>query len=204
MGIQVVLFDFGGVLAEEGFRDGLREIARNNGLPPDAFFSVADRLIGESRYLTGEASESDYWKALRRETGIAGSDNELRSEILSRFILRQPVIDCVDLLRAKGLRVFLLTDQTNWLDEIDREQQCTRHFDGVYNSFRTGRSKRDERTFTALCGDLGVRPEEALFIDDNAGHVERAARSHLHTIHYTSFKDFSRKLELLTGVGCSG
>jgi len=202
MRIKVILIDFGGVLAEEGFSDGLREIARKNDRDPDEFFALADRLIAESGYLIGKASESDYWQALRRETGIAGSDAELRAEILGRFVLRRPVVACVDRLRASGFRVFLLTDQTDWLDDIDREEHCYAHVDGVYNSFRTGRSKRDERTFPAICKELGVRAGETLFIDDNAGHVERAARSHLYTIHYTSFEDFSQRLRALTGTGC--
>ncbi len=51
MGIGTVLFDFGGVVAEEGFRDGVREIGRKNGLDPDDFFSSADSLLSESRYI---------------------------------------------------------------------------------------------------------------------------------------------------------
>jgi HAD superfamily hydrolase (TIGR01509 family) len=203
MGYRAIFFDFGGVVAEEGFRDGLQEIAKKNGLAPDDFFSSADRLIGESRYLTGEASESDYWQTLRRDTGISGSDKALRREILSRFVLRQKVMECVDLLREKGFLVYMLSDQTNWLEEIDRETDLFSHFDGVYNSFRTHVSKRDERTFSTICDSLGIRTEEALFIDDNAGHIERAARSGLHTIHYTSLQDFIRKLERLTGIACS-
>lgn len=34
--IRAVLFDFGGVLAEEGFRIGLRAIARLNSLDPES------------------------------------------------------------------------------------------------------------------------------------------------------------------------
>ena len=204
MGIGTILFDFGGVVAEEGFWEGLREIGRKNGLDPDDFFSSADRLINESRYLTGGASESDYWQALRRTTGIAGSDNDLRKEILSRFALRREVLACVDLFRMKGFRVYLLSDQTNWLEEIDRESALYSHFDGVFNSFRTHLSKRNEGTFSAVCDELGIRPEDALFIDDNAGHVERAVRSRLHAILYTSMQDFSRRLQLLTGIECGG
>ncbi len=35
MVIKAVLFDFGGVLAEEGFREGLKSIGRKNGLDPE-------------------------------------------------------------------------------------------------------------------------------------------------------------------------
>jgi putative hydrolase of the HAD superfamily len=39
--INAVVFDFGGVLAEEGFMEGLKAIARKNGLNPDEFFKIA-------------------------------------------------------------------------------------------------------------------------------------------------------------------
>ncbi len=202
MAISVVLFDFGGVVAEEGFREGLKAIAAKNGLPADFFFSEADRLIAESGYLTGEAVEADYWNMLRRTTGIAGSDNDLRSEIMKRFIIRGQLIRCIDLLRSRGARVFLLSDQTNWLEEIDAGTNLSAHFDGIYNSFRTHASKHDPRTFLAVCERLGVTPGQALFVDDNEGHIERASRSGLQTILYTSFDDFSERLRLLTGISC--
>ena len=52
--ITTVLFDYGGVIAEEGFREGLLAIARNNGLDPDAFYQGVCRIIADSGYLTGE------------------------------------------------------------------------------------------------------------------------------------------------------
>jgi len=42
--IEVVLFNFGGVLAEEGFREGLIAIARLNNVDPSVFDDVADAL----------------------------------------------------------------------------------------------------------------------------------------------------------------
>ena len=36
--IKAVLFDFGGVIADEGFWKGLQAIGKENGLDPDDFF----------------------------------------------------------------------------------------------------------------------------------------------------------------------
>src|SRR3990172_8968375 len=117
--IKAVLLDFGGVLAEEGFREGLRAIGERNGLDPGAFFETADRIIYETGYLTGLADEASFWSALREQTGIRGSDGELRREILRRFVVRPEMLAFVDLLRSRGLIVAMLSDQTNWLGELD-------------------------------------------------------------------------------------
>jgi putative hydrolase of the HAD superfamily len=198
---RTILFDFGGVLAEEGFRDGLKAIAKKNGIDQDNFYAVVDRLIYESGYLTGKSDELSFWKEVRERTGVRGTDQELREEILSRFILRPDMITSVDRLRARRFVVALLSDQTNWLEEIDRAVLLFRHFDHVFNSWRMHMSKRDESVFAAVCREIGVSPQDALFIDDNENHIKRADRAGLATIHYTTFDDYSKKMSLMTAEG---
>ncbi len=201
--VKAILIDFGGVVAEEGFREGLYEIARKNKLDPDAFYAAADAVIYESGYLTGKAGESDYWNELRKKTGIRGTDESHRGEILKRFVLRPRVIRCVDLLRSGGFMVVMLSDQTNWLDEINAKEQLFRHFDRVFNSFQIKMSKREASTFRSVCGMLGVNPGETVFIDDNKNHIARAAQTGLNTILFTAFDDFNEQIRLLTGTSCS-
>lgn len=192
--IKTVLFDFGGVLADEGFLEGLQRIGKKNGLDPDTFFSVADSLIYETGYLTGSSDEAAFWNAVRKRTGIRGADTELRQEILERFVLRPQMMATVDCLRARGIRVAMLSDQTNWLEEIDSKTGLFKHFDRVFNSFLTHKSKRDASTFNDACRELGGTPEEVLFIDDNLHHIKRAKSTGLAAIHFTTYDDFKRQL----------
>lgn len=176
--------DFGGVVAEEGFREGLKAIGRSNGLSPDDFFKKATEIVYSSGYVTGEAEESAYWAALRQQGGIAGLDQDLRREILSRFVLRRWMLDLVRQLRAKGYTVALLSDQTNWLDELDKNHPFFHEFDGVFNSYHLGKSKKDASVFDDVAKELGLLPEEILFIDDNESHVNRALSKGLAAIVY--------------------
>ncbi len=192
--LKAALFDFGGVLAEEGFRDGLKAIGRRKGLDPEHFFLLADSLIYETGYLTGRADEPTYWNTLRKRTGIVGSDQEFRHEILTRFVLRSGILDAVDRLRSQGIIVALLSDQTNWLDELDRKTPFFAHFDRVFNSFKIHKSKREASVFKDVCDALGVDAAGTLFIDDNSNHIRRAADSGLQTIHFTTFEDFEKRL----------
>ena len=190
----VVLFDFGGVLADEGFHQGLMAIGREQGLDPELFFRTADRLIYETGYLVGQASEEAYWRALREQTGIRGSDSEFRAEILTRFVMRPAMLMHVDRLRGEGSTVAILSDQTNWLDELDGMNSIFRHFDAVYNSFSIHRSKRDPAVFREVCAALATAPDRALFIDDNAGHISRAAEQGIRTILFTTVAAFEAEL----------
>jgi len=182
--IKAVLFDFGGVLAEEGFREGLMEIARSNGLDPLSFFEFAGAAAYDTGYALGKADERIYWDTLREKAGIRGSDEEFRGEILSRFVIRPWMIDLVRSLRDRLKDVSILSDQSNWLDELETRYGFSREFTRVFNSYHMGKGKKDPELFSEIAGELGLEPSEILFIDDNEGHTARARSRGLHAILY--------------------
>ena len=192
MGIELVLFDFGGVLACEGYRNGLEALARENGLEPEDFIRTTDEVILKSGYLTGQATESHFWEGLRERTGIQGSNQALRSLLLEGFVLRDWMMELVRALNRAQVRTAILSDQTNWLDELEHREGFFHHFEAVFNSFHTGKSKLDASLFDDVLARLDVSPRAALFIDDNAGHIARASARGLHTIHYQGKDAFLR------------
>jgi len=187
--MKAVLFDFGGVLPEEGFREGLKAIAKRKGLDPEDFYRISVDLVHQTGYITGTSDEHSYWNAVREKTGVGGEDQEFRGEILKRFKLRPEMIQVAKKMRSSGLIVAILSDQTNWLDELDRRTPFHHHFDYVFNSFHLRKTKRDPSIFRDVCARLGVRPEEVLFVDDNLENVKRAASQGLGTIHFKSARE---------------
>jgi putative hydrolase of the HAD superfamily len=88
----------------------------------------------------------------------------------------------------------MLSDQTNWLEEINAAAPLFRHFDAVFNSFRTHKSKREPSAFRDVCRILNALPEEALFVDDNSDHISRAAGEGLKAILFRDVETFKREL----------
>ena len=193
--IKAVLFDFGGVLAEEGFKQGLRAIAKERGLDPEDFYEIAGELVYQMGYVMGSSDEKAYWDTVREKTGVKGADKEFREEILKRFELRPDMMEVVEKIRSSGLIVAILSDQTNWLDELDQRTPFHHHFDYVFNSFHLQKTKRDPSIFVDICAVLGVRPEEGLFVDDNLENIERAASQGLRTIHFKDVGKFKKEIE---------
>jgi putative hydrolase of the HAD superfamily len=191
---RAVFFDYGGVLAEEGFAEGLRAIAALNGLPGEDFVRKGHDLVHETGYVTGQVLEKTYWEALRTETGISGSDASLRREILSRFVFRKWMADLLPGLREKIPLLGILSDQTNWLEELDGRDGFFRRFDRVFNSFYLGKSKRDPALFDHVLGILGCSGEEVLFVDDNEGNCERADARGIRTIRYAGKEAFLSRI----------
>ncbi|MEN6319272.1 MAG: HAD family hydrolase [Syntrophaceae bacterium] len=192
--IDSVLFDFGGVLAEEGFRNGLMAIARLNGLDEGEFFMAARDAIHTCGYVMGKATEIVYWELLRKTTGIRGDNQSLRNEILSRFTLREWMIDLVRRIKDFRIRVGILSDQTNWLDEIDARYDFFRWFDYIFNSYHMGKGKKDPSHFDDVVKILGAPAHMVLFIDDDPGNCERAGQEGLNVIYYQSRNQFLEEI----------
>jgi len=200
--VNTVLFDFGGVLAEEGFRNGLAALGRINRLPEEDIIQEGHELVFRTGYVTGRVEESRWWDALRSEAGIRGTDETLRLEILDRFTLRPWILEEVQRLKKSGFTVGILSDQTNWLDEIDVRSGLYGRFDYVFNSFHMGKSKNDPGHFDDVLKLLNRRGQEVLFIDDNAGHVGRAVAGGWKAILYKNREDLLRELAVhLQGTG---
>jgi putative hydrolase of the HAD superfamily len=54
--------------------------------------------------------------------------------------------------------------------------------------------------FLDVCGDLGVEPGEALFVDDNIGHIRRAEEQGLQVIHFTSIEDYEERIRRMSNI----
>lgn len=198
---RAVLFDFGGVLAEEGFSDGLEALGREQHLPVADIAQAGMHVVYDSGYVTGQGAEADFWKLLRERTGLRGDDAMLTKTILDGFVIRPWILELVQRLRSLGYVTGILSDQTDWLDRLDASQHFYRCFDRVYNSYRLGKGKRDPSVFGDVAADLGLPPSQILFIDDNDQNVERARSAGMHAIHYRDRKRFLDELDrwLLAG-----
>ncbi|MEI6125897.1 MAG: HAD family hydrolase [Pseudomonadota bacterium] len=205
--LELVLFDFGGVLAEEGFRNGLFAIAEKNALDAQRFFIYACEAIVETGYLTGRADEKTFWELLRSRFSLQSPDSALRNEILTHFTLRAWMIDHVKRLRGAQVHTALLSDQTNWLKELDAGQHFFSLFDRVFNSYDEHKSKLDPTLFDDVLHCMHTAPDKALFIDDNEGHIGRARQRGLHAIVYRDREDFELHMAEffpLLAVPCPG
>lgn len=190
----VVLFDFGGVLAEEGFAAGLRAIAEQQGLDPEQFFRQVEKIIYDCGYVVGRASESVFWDLVRKACRISGSDAELTGEIQRRFVLRPAMLAMARALQASQVRTGILSDQTDWLEQLDRRDHFLAAFEPVLNSYYLGRSKREPETFREAARLLGVEPGQILFVDDNGGHIGRAAALGFQVHHFVDEVGFAAEL----------
>ena len=197
MMIRAVLLDFGGVIAEEGFQRGLFAIADRFGHDRESFFKLATDAVYKTGYVTGTGTEKEYWQAVKEQAGIKAEDEELRKEILTRFIPRQWMLDAIDAMQKQGIITAILSDQSDWLDTLDSQYNFFQYFNGVFNSYHLGKTKRDPSIFDDTLQALQVKAGETLFVDDNPGHIDRANGKGLQTHLYVDREGFLARLKEL-------
>jgi len=198
--IEVVFFDFGGVLAEEGWVNGLTDIAHHHGFNPAEFFDDACDVLWTTGYMYGRASEDEFWEKFAERYNFIMSVDLMRDAIFNKFILRNEMFDLVKDIAESGYRVAILSDQTNWLDVFDEKYDFFRMFEKVYNSYHLGKGKKDITLFPEVCEEMGVKPENALFVDDNDGHIERAKESGLQTVYFDDVENNMKEIRDLLKI----
>lgn len=188
--MRAVLFDYGGVLAHEGFFHGLAAVAGELGLDADEARQAGYDCIWGVGYVLGSGTERDFWDAFKHRLGISADEDWMRRTILSRFILRPWMLDLVRFLRGQGLVTGILSDQTDWLARLDARDGFFHLFDHVMNSYHYGLSKKETAYFELAAGVLGLDPADIVFIDDVEGNVSRARQVGFQAVLYVDKPQF--------------
>jgi len=193
--IKLALFDFGGVIADEGFKLGLLSIGEANGIDPRTFYTSVVSIISCCGYLTGKADEKTFWQEVRKQFVLQGTNEDLRDQIFSRFTIRGWMLEIVEQLRDQNILTAILSDQTDWLDRLNNKDDFFKYFDRVFNSFYLKQSKHNGgKIYGVVLSEMNVPAGSALFVDDNESNIKKAKSKGLHTIHYKDRKSFETEL----------
>jgi len=87
-----------------------------------------------------------------------------------------PANELIPLLKARGQRVYLLTNAPHAFHREKHRLPYLRLFDGVLASCDVGMLKPDPEIYRAFLRRFGLRAGECLFIDDVRANIEGAAR----------------------------
>ena len=172
-------------------------MAKSQGLDAEGIFLAGMDAVYESGWVMGQGTEEDFWQIMESRTGLKGNPREMREFILERFVIRPSMLELVDQLRRQGRLVGILSDQTEWLDELDRRHDVYSHFDRLYISYRIGKGKRDPSLFDDVAKDLDLPPQSILFVDDSPGNIERALQCGWQAIVFTDENGLRKQLRAL-------
>lgn len=182
-GYRAVLFDFFGTLTRAVTRGpGHARVAEILGCDPDRFADMLNRTYRAR--LRGEYGEPD--AALRRiavELGrrpspamVAEAARARRQAVGDDITLRAGAVWTLWTIRAHGLRTGLVSDCTDELPAVVATLPIAAHLDATVYSVELGVGKPDPAMFLTASRQLGVSPEQCLYIGDGGGRELSGAR----------------------------
>jgi putative hydrolase of the HAD superfamily len=164
-------------------------LLRITGLPVARFESLywADRPAYDEGKLTGFA----FWRKLVRDAGLALAPDkieELNQWDARMWTTENPAMLAWQLaLKRRGLLTAILSNMgDNVLASVEREFKWIHRFDELVWSFQLHMAKPAPAIYLRVLGDLCVRPEEALFLDDKLVNVEAASALGIRAIQFST------------------
>jgi putative hydrolase of the HAD superfamily len=194
--IKAVLFDFGGVLMRTEDPAGRRKWEERLGL---AEHELARRVFESEvslRASRGELPASAVWEHVAQTLKLdAAQAAECRRDFWAGDRLDAELVALIKALRPRYKTAILSNAWSDARDNFTRLFGLDQAVDLIIISAEEGLAKPDPRLYERAAERLGVRPDEAVFVDDFAENVEAARAVGMHAVHYTPGLDVRRALE---------
>jgi putative hydrolase of the HAD superfamily len=204
-GIEAVLFDFGGVIADSPF-DAFARYERDHGLPAGFIRSVNATNHLDNAWARLERNElgfDAFCQAFEGETQAAGHRIDAR-HLFALFSgrLRPEMVEAVRRC-AEHFKTGLLTN--NFVTPISQSgfsalAEVLALFDAVIESSVVGVRKPDEHFYLLACGTLRIDPARAVFLDDLGVNLKPARALGMHTIKVVDTTEALIELEAILGI----
>ena len=190
--IKAVIFDYGGVLSEEGELRTFGEMyAPKFNADPEEFNRVVIDAWNLAR--VNKIHSRLFWRKL---AGFLSTDEKnLRTDFLDFFKgFRYEVLDLAKRLK-KNYRLGLLSNQIeDWLEEMIENHKLKEVFDIIVTSYGSRVAKPDISIFKEVVEKLKVNPPECVYIDDLEKNIPPAKKLGMKTILFSDFQQLKKEL----------
>lgn len=198
MPIRAVVFDFGSVLCPMPQAADFEPLCRLTGLSTEVFLHYfwRDRLDYDRGTLDGPT----YWRAFAQMAQVTLSNGQIEKLIAEDVAMWQkldPVLmEWAHKLRQSGFKTAVLSNMPRDLAGYLRSHaDWLKQFDHAVFSGELGVVKPNVAIYRASLAGLGVKPGEALFIDDNPANVEGAQAVGMQALHFASTAQLAKDIQ---------
>lgn len=193
--ITTVVFDIGNVLAGFNWQEYLESFG---------FSEQTKERIAKATFLghnwkeldRGAKTDEEIYADCLRE--IPDLEKELSQVWQGRLgIVKEYkyAADWILSLKQKGYRVYILSNYgVNTFAEARRSFSFLQYADGMVISYEIKHIKPEPEMYEELIRRYGIKPEEAVFIDDLLPNIEAAEKKGFHVIPFTTKEEVDEKL----------
>lgn len=185
MTVKAVIFDIGGVLSvyhdfETYFKwEGQLKLPKGN-----LFKIIYDNPVSRQAML-GKATVAEVWEEVGRQLNLTPDElGRLQEDIWNGYRWNTELLDFVRSLKP-DYKTGILSDA--WADSRESMVDVITPdlFDAIVFSAEEGVLKPDPTLFQLALDRLGVKPEEAILLDDREANIQGAREFGMHGVHFT-------------------
>lgn len=198
--IKVIAFDFGGVLYTWNTRKFVRDLAKELKVPMIKIILKRKEIIAIlENFERGDISEKEFWDNCLSLFGFscdAITLKKIHDISVNHF---QPIKENIELVKIlkRNFKVGLLSNQVDWIDELESKYYFRELFDLVVISKEVGCIKPEKKIFEIFVNKAKVNPEEILFIDDQKNFKKAAEKFGIKSILYKTPEKLKKELSNL-------
>jgi len=197
MPLRAVIFDYGMVLSGPADPAAHHELIQIFGAPAEDF--EREYWAFRHAYDSGEFDGAGYWQRCAHGAGITLAEEQIRrliaGDILMWSILNQTMVDWAVTISKSGFKTGILSNIPFEIADVYKEFDWVKGFTHNTWSCYLRTAKPDPAIYHHVVDALGVRPEEALFLDDRQENVLSAEAVGLQGIIFRSVPQLQQELE---------
>ena len=197
MTIRAVLFDIGGVLSQYSDLKTYLKWEKQLGLPPKGLFHILYENPVSKKATLGEATTDEVWEEMGRQCDLPPDELEtMKEEIWSGYEWNTELMEFIISLKPK-YKTGIISNAWSGTREGMKDTINSDIFDEIVLSAEEGIQKPDPEIYYRALTQLGIAPEEAIFVDDRESNVEGAREVGMHAVVFTDTAQAKEEIERL-------
>ena len=188
MSIRAVLFDLGGVIVRTEYQAPRQRLAERFGMD----YEDIEKIVfgggangSAARASVGEITEDEHWQNVMKILKLPGGDyKDIQKEFFGGDVVDRTLIHFVRSLKPK-YKTGLISNAWSGLRQYMIREKFDDAFDSIVISAEVGVTKPSAKIYQFALDQLGVKPKEALFVDDFIENIEACEKLGMQGIHFT-------------------
>ena len=188
MSIRAVLFDMGGVIVRTEYQAPRQKLAERFGMD----YEDIEKIVfgggakgSAARASLGEIPEEEHWQNVMKMLKLPGGDyKEIQKEFFGGDVVDRTLLHFVRSLKPK-YKTGLISNAWGGLRQYILREKIDEAFDAIVISAEVGAAKPSAKIYQIALDQLGVKPKEALFVDDFIENIEACEKLGMQGIHFT-------------------
>ncbi|MDO8428752.1 MAG: HAD-IA family hydrolase [Candidatus Diapherotrites archaeon] len=195
--IKAIVFELGGVLITHFPDSHAKEMERHFKIPVHDLEKIwkENLALANQGKITSQECFKRVSAQLEEKTGKKIDFKEL--EKYNFNLLKRPVQKIWDLIEKlkESYDLYLFSNVADFFPKLEKEIGKFHYFKKMILSYQAGYKKPEKEFYKHLIQEVGLLPEEILYIDDHAAYLEPAKQMGMNTILFKSHTQLTEDLK---------